>query len=79
MTWLLVMLNKILALIGALLGMFGLNILNANRNKKAGANEERLENAEHELEEIEEANRIRDRLEHDPEYRERVRDRFTRR
>lgn len=79
MTWLLVMLNKIIAAVAALFAMFGLNILKTKRDEKHGATEAELKNAEEELKAIDEANRIRDRVDNDPEYADRVRSRFERR
>jgi len=73
------MLNKLIAALAAVLAFFGINILNAGRNKRHGKAEAELEQAQDELEAVDEANRIRDRLESDPEYADRVRERFTRR
>lgn len=46
--------------------------------KKQGREEERLEAQKEELDAVKDANNIRDRLKHDPDYARRVRDRFTR-
>lgn len=73
------MLNKIIAAIAALLALFGLDFLKVRRAEKAGATEAELENANDELEAIDEANRIRDRVDNDTDYADRVRSRFERR
>lgn len=72
------MTGKIVAAIAALFAFFGINILKTKRDKDAGKIEAERDAAEEQLDDIHKANKIRDRLDSDPEYAKRVRDRFTR-
>lgn len=72
------MLIKLIAAVTALIGFLASKIMSSRRDKSLGRAEQQNEELEHRLDDTHQADIIRDNLNRDPGYNERVRDRFTR-
>lgn len=70
---------KILAAITAFFSFITLSWMKGRSNRNAGKVEQQRDDAEGRIDDVHQKNIIRDRVDSDPDYAERVRDRFTRR
>lgn len=72
------MINRFFVALAAFFGFFFLIKLKGKSDKEAGKQEERADDLEGILDDIHQADVVRDLLDSDPEYHDRMREKFTR-